>query len=164
MHNMTRMLHYYIALLFPLCLFFFFFNDTATTEIYTLSLHDALPISVRASLERDHPAVRRGSGRLLAADEVRRSDEPRAGPHQLPEPGGVRAVPRAAREGRRQPRQHPPRRGERLHPRRGPRLPRARLARHRRYHALAHQLDRPHGRRVVHARFLGLQEEVADAP
>src|SRR5258708_39754055 len=26
----------------------FFFNDTATTEIYTLSLHDALPISVRA--------------------------------------------------------------------------------------------------------------------
>src|SRR2546429_3018154 len=28
-------------------LFFFFFNDTATTEIYTLSLHDALPISVR---------------------------------------------------------------------------------------------------------------------
>src|ERR1022692_2027545 len=27
----------------PLC-FFFFFNDTATTEIYTLSLHDALPI------------------------------------------------------------------------------------------------------------------------
>src|SRR5260221_3491821 len=28
--------------------FFFFFNDTATTEIYTLSLHDALPISWRA--------------------------------------------------------------------------------------------------------------------
>src|SRR6516162_6085857 len=27
------------------CLFFFFFNDTATTEIYTLSLHDALPIA-----------------------------------------------------------------------------------------------------------------------
>src|SRR2546423_522140 len=27
--------------------FFFFFNDTATTEIYTLSLHDALPISGR---------------------------------------------------------------------------------------------------------------------
>src|SRR3712207_8599821 len=27
---------------------FFFFNDTATTEIYTLSLHDALPISCRA--------------------------------------------------------------------------------------------------------------------
>src|SRR2546430_13681292 len=28
-----------------LSFFFFFFNDTATTEIYTLSLHDALPIS-----------------------------------------------------------------------------------------------------------------------
>src|SRR2546422_6049922 len=28
--------------------FFFFFNDTATTEIYTLSLHDALPICGRA--------------------------------------------------------------------------------------------------------------------
>src|SRR2546427_8064702 len=30
-----------------LLFFFFFFNDTATTEIYTLSLHDALPISRR---------------------------------------------------------------------------------------------------------------------
>src|SRR2546427_13097578 len=29
---------------------FFFFNDTATTEIYTLSLHDALPISINAKL------------------------------------------------------------------------------------------------------------------
>src|SRR3712207_7841860 len=28
------------------CIIFFFFNDTATTEIYTLSLHDALPILV----------------------------------------------------------------------------------------------------------------------
>src|SRR5215204_7582415 len=35
-----------LALFFLFCLFFFFFffNDTATTEIYTLSLHDALPI------------------------------------------------------------------------------------------------------------------------
>src|SRR2546423_7392731 len=32
---------------FFLCCLFFFFNDTATTEIYTLSLHDALPIWVR---------------------------------------------------------------------------------------------------------------------
>src|SRR6266576_1054753 len=31
-------------LITPPLLFFFFFNDTATTEIYTLSLHDALPI------------------------------------------------------------------------------------------------------------------------
>src|SRR2546430_9176292 len=36
-----------ISILFlstPLFLYYFFFNDTATTEIYTLSLHDALPI------------------------------------------------------------------------------------------------------------------------
>src|SRR3712207_9175733 len=33
-------------------LVFFFFNDTATTEIYTLSLHDALPISARESGSR----------------------------------------------------------------------------------------------------------------
>src|SRR6266853_5323076 len=37
---------HYPILMFNLFLFyFFFFNDTATTEIYTLSLHDALPIS-----------------------------------------------------------------------------------------------------------------------
>src|SRR5256885_17156269 len=35
---------------------FFFFNDTATTEIYTLSLHDALPISLR-SLARQRRAA-----------------------------------------------------------------------------------------------------------
>src|SRR3989475_9220774 len=35
--------------------FFFFFNDTAPTEIYTLSLHDALPISLRATLEPPRP-------------------------------------------------------------------------------------------------------------
>src|SRR5256885_14407700 len=34
----------------PASLFFFFFNDTATTEIYTLSLHDALPISRHTKL------------------------------------------------------------------------------------------------------------------
>src|SRR3712207_9486731 len=35
--------------------FFFFFNDTATTEIYTLSLHDALPIS-QPTTRRTPPA------------------------------------------------------------------------------------------------------------
>src|ERR1039458_9605036 len=34
------------AVVSTLVVFFFFFNDTATTEIYTLSLHDALPISL----------------------------------------------------------------------------------------------------------------------
>src|ERR1039457_5943853 len=38
--------------------FFFFFNDTATTEIYTLSLHDALPISPRCSPPWSAPAAR----------------------------------------------------------------------------------------------------------
>src|SRR3712207_8293686 len=33
-------------------MFFFFFNDTATTEIYTLSLHDALPISASPDRHR----------------------------------------------------------------------------------------------------------------
>src|SRR5215204_7441393 len=43
----------------PTHLFFFFFNDTATTEIYTLSLHDALPISAWSSSRR--PACGRWS-------------------------------------------------------------------------------------------------------
>src|SRR3712207_9379324 len=37
---------------------FFFFNDTATTEIYTLSLHDALPISGWAGTTTNGGAVR----------------------------------------------------------------------------------------------------------
>src|SRR5437899_5438823 len=49
--------------------FFFFFNDTATTEIYTLSLHDALPISdgfstrYSALLSRGAPRTRPGARR-----------------------------------------------------------------------------------------------------
>src|SRR2546426_8982171 len=40
--------------------FFFFFNDTATTEIYTLSLHDALPIFVESpTAQRRSPDRRR---------------------------------------------------------------------------------------------------------
>src|SRR5204863_7424714 len=42
-----------IFFFFSYFFFFFFFNDTATTEIYTLSLHDALPISYLAR-SRDH--------------------------------------------------------------------------------------------------------------
>src|SRR5215217_9610893 len=42
--------------------FFFFFNDTATTEIYTLSLHDALPISAgRVAPRRGPPRSHRPS-------------------------------------------------------------------------------------------------------
>src|SRR2546430_17743639 len=42
---------------------FFFFNDTATTEIYTLSLHDALPISLGSRVVKS----RANSGRFRAA-------------------------------------------------------------------------------------------------
>src|SRR5436853_2895807 len=40
------MLSFFFLFSFSFLFFFFFFNDTATTEIYTLSLHDALPIFV----------------------------------------------------------------------------------------------------------------------
>src|SRR3712207_7115026 len=40
---------------------FFFFNDTATTEIYTLSLHDALPISLESGIRNPESAIARPS-------------------------------------------------------------------------------------------------------
>src|SRR2546430_13168837 len=51
-------------------LFSFFFNDTATTEIYTLSLHDALPISTPRPRVHDDP--RRRDGALPAPGRRRR--------------------------------------------------------------------------------------------
>src|SRR2546430_9980321 len=54
--------------------FFFFFNDTATTEIYTLSLHDALPISSAESAHADRPYSTTTRCRLVAA-VVARSEE-----------------------------------------------------------------------------------------
>src|SRR3712207_8266777 len=39
-------------------MFFFFFNDTATTEIYTLSLHDALPIFMPQGQRRSKPPIK----------------------------------------------------------------------------------------------------------
>src|SRR3712207_8040360 len=42
----------------------FFFNDTATTEIYTLSLHDALPIFVKRIME-GKPVIIHGDGTSL---------------------------------------------------------------------------------------------------
>src|SRR2546427_10750986 len=41
----TAVFPFILCIPIPSLSFFFFFNDTATTEIYTLSLHDALPIS-----------------------------------------------------------------------------------------------------------------------
>src|SRR2546430_13246697 len=55
------LLHFFVYFQFLSSLFFFFFNDTATTEIYTLSLHDALPIFVepctRAAGHRERSAT-----------------------------------------------------------------------------------------------------------
>src|SRR2546428_8276306 len=45
----------------PCLVYFFFFNDTATTEIYTLSLHDALPICALTPWRRSAGAGERGS-------------------------------------------------------------------------------------------------------
>src|SRR6266481_9569678 len=53
--------------------FFFFFNDTPTPKIYTLSLHDALPISVRPE-QRARCRAASGDARL-AACPVPRSEE-----------------------------------------------------------------------------------------
>src|SRR3989441_7629251 len=87
--------------------FFFFFNDTATTEIYTLSLHDALPICDRDRRERvrEGPAGRhddkrgrddadRGEG--VAEDvQVRAPDVEARGRVRVQEPGApeVRGEP-----------------------------------------------------------------------
>src|SRR2546422_8061599 len=46
--------------------FFFFFNDTATTEIYTLSLHDALPISDGKRSVGGHPRRTRSAASTMA--------------------------------------------------------------------------------------------------
>src|SRR2546430_16143815 len=73
-----------LSFLLPVCttivrnsiFFFFFFNDTATTEIYTLSLHDALPISVED--------VEQQIGRLKqrkAAQDVERPQRGRSEEH-----------------------------------------------------------------------------------
>src|SRR6266496_6392314 len=51
-------------------LVFFFFNDTATTEIYTLSLHDALPISTRRASTRPGSRRCRGSRRWRSEEHT----------------------------------------------------------------------------------------------
>src|SRR2546422_6090749 len=70
-------------MLTPLFFVFFFFNDTATTEIYTLSLHDALPIyarSQRAGPGSEIRQVRRQEGRRRGGRPRRhRGARPRRG-------------------------------------------------------------------------------------
>src|SRR6266478_9555284 len=83
--------------------FFFFFNDTATTEIYTLSLHDALPISLRGragdARRRHECGAGRARRRLLLPGAPRRH-RPRVRPAHglLPPRSGHRrrAGPRRA--------------------------------------------------------------------
>src|SRR5258706_16429948 len=73
---------YFVVLLVlaPRLVFFFFFNDTATTEIYTLSLHDALPILLQCrpeshQREDQSPAHERRSHRLAVLVGHHRSEE-----------------------------------------------------------------------------------------
>src|SRR5687767_15452677 len=61
-----------LSCLISACFCFFFFNDTATTEIYTLSLHDALPIfGARHRLDDRHPRQRDRGARQPEGDHHR---------------------------------------------------------------------------------------------
>src|SRR5215472_19137367 len=55
-------------------IFFFFFNDTPTTDIYTLSLHDALPISAA-------PAAFQADERAALTETPLQQDQPRSEEH-----------------------------------------------------------------------------------
>src|SRR5437773_4667107 len=59
-----------------LCLFFFF-NDPATTEIYTLSLHDALPISRFGRERRKHSSIAAAEAWIKEMDALRTTSEDR---------------------------------------------------------------------------------------
>src|SRR3712207_8122290 len=59
-----------------LILFFFFFNDTATTEIYTLSLHDALPIYTSRSACSATSTARSRSGSRAARSYASQASRP----------------------------------------------------------------------------------------
>src|SRR6266540_1905831 len=77
-----RRLYFLFLITCFLFFFFFFFNDTATTEIYTLSLHDALPISHPGRRDRADPDP--GAGRVA---------EPGHGGRGVPVRGGAAAAP-----------------------------------------------------------------------
>src|SRR3712207_8277031 len=65
---------------------FFFFNDTATTEIYTLSLHDALPIYALPRRGRRHSAAFAGQAVALHPGKGDRADRgPQADPRRHPD-------------------------------------------------------------------------------
>src|SRR5206468_12548929 len=97
----------FIIMMLFLFLLYFFFNDTATTEIYTLSLHDALPICRwEASLsEATHVSAAGGVDDetvglvIAAAAEVGGVDESRTHRIHLRHEGVVRATAEAWLEG-----------------------------------------------------------------
>src|SRR2546422_8318204 len=66
-------LFFFDTLAYSFLFFFFFFNDTATTEIYTLSLHDALPISFDAGDPEVLQALQLAALALPVADGDRKS-------------------------------------------------------------------------------------------
>src|SRR2546430_5030054 len=87
---------------------FFFFNDTATTEIYTLSLHDALPIYLAQLSERWGYRVVRGSSKrggdvgllglvrhLRQGGEVALTPDAPRGPAERMKPGALAAAQHA---------------------------------------------------------------------
>src|SRR3989442_11697814 len=94
-------------------MFFFFFNDTATTEIYTLSLHDALPICAladhlalvfrdqtltpvqylaAASRSEEHTSELQSRPHLVCRLLLEKKKLPRRGEPRLLEPRGARPV------------------------------------------------------------------------
>src|SRR5712672_2600621 len=79
MFFVSFVLFFFMFFILVLFFFFFFFNDTATTEIYTLSLHDAVPIlrygrGGAGARSRDCPRSRRGGAPCpYRRVEVRRS-------------------------------------------------------------------------------------------
>src|SRR2546426_12420314 len=122
-------------LLEPMTSFFFFFNDTATTEIYTLSLHYALPISARRRPRGDaharrpiplHDAPQEQQDRRRP--DRRRQDRGDDSAERLPRPrddgagGAVRAPHPTLRPSRPPARSRPPR-PEADQPRRGSTAP-----------------------------------------
>src|SRR5439155_27155989 len=75
--------HHLLTTCLPHSTVFFFFTDTPTPEIYTLSLHDALPISGRERLHRPRPQA--GDGRsLLRSDRQACAGRRGRGPQRPP--------------------------------------------------------------------------------
>src|SRR2546425_11073049 len=72
---MSHLIFYALYLPFPALFFLFFFNDTATTEIYTLSLHDALPISIGQALVQFPEEVVHDRDQVRLLECVERSEE-----------------------------------------------------------------------------------------